>query len=72
MELREQLEKLLEKSLNKKNYKCPNCQESQHWKYSGRGDVEGKPEPIYQCLDCQTPFYYMYLKYYNHINKDVD
>ena len=70
MELREQLEKLIEKSLNKKDMKCPDCQESKHWKYAGSGEIEGKREPLYQCQDCQNTFYHRYLTFYNNSRND--
>lgn len=63
--VQERLEVLLEKALNKKGYKCPDCLESAKWKYAGYKMLGEKREPIYDCLGCDNTFYHKYLKLYN-------
>lgn len=60
------LEKLLEKSVNKKGWKCPSCDYSR-WKFIGKVSVPYKQGDniSYECLHCETEYDHLELSFYN-------
>lgn len=63
--IKEQLEELLEKLLNKRGFKCPAGHGRGRWEYAGSKELDGHQEAQYKCLNCDNTFYHKFLKFYN-------
>ena len=65
-QVKERLEILLEKLMNKRGDKCPACDDTGKWQYVGHNfHTKEQYASIYHCLGCQDSFYYIDIKTYN-------
>jgi len=59
------LEKLLEKLINRREYDCPDCETPSKWTLMPPLKYEKKESIIYCCSDCKNEFQYFDIHSYN-------